>query len=30
MSRGDDELREAARRGYRERFGVDLQEPVRE
>ncbi|WP_437281958.1 hypothetical protein WME90_15790 [Sorangium sp. So ce375] len=30
VSRGDDELREAARRGYREHFGVDLQEPVRE
>ncbi|WP_437819112.1 hypothetical protein [Sorangium sp. So ce1078] len=30
VSRGDDELREAARRGYREHFGVDLQEPMRE
>ncbi|WP_437986467.1 hypothetical protein [Sorangium sp. So ce117] len=30
VRRGDDELREAARRGYREHFGVDLQEPVRE
>ncbi|WP_437329799.1 hypothetical protein [Sorangium sp. So ce381] len=30
FSRGDDELREAARRGYREHFGVDLQEPVRQ
>ncbi|WP_437941437.1 hypothetical protein [Sorangium sp. So ce341] len=30
VGRGDDELREAARRGYREHFGVDLQEPVRE
>ncbi|WP_441287001.1 hypothetical protein ACSRUE_32575 [Sorangium sp. KYC3313] len=30
VSRGDDELREAARRGYREHFGVDLQEPLRE
>jgi hypothetical protein len=30
VSRGDGELREAARRGYREHFGVDLQEPVRE
>ncbi|XXT23631.1 hypothetical protein WME94_19010 [Sorangium sp. So ce429] len=30
VSRGDDELREAARRAYREHFGVDLVEPVRE
>ncbi|WP_437930955.1 hypothetical protein WMF37_17550 [Sorangium sp. So ce291] len=30
VSRGDDELREAARRAYREHFGVDLLEPVRE
>ncbi|WP_437785183.1 hypothetical protein [Sorangium sp. So ce1097] len=30
VSRGDDELRDAARRAYREHFGVDLPEPVRE
>ncbi|WP_437970925.1 hypothetical protein WMF04_17295 [Sorangium sp. So ce260] len=30
VNRGDDELREAARRAYREHFGVDLAEPVRE
>lgn len=30
VSRGDDELREAARRAYRSHFGVELVEPVRE
>ncbi|MGK3982362.1 hypothetical protein WME99_04960 [Sorangium sp. So ce136] len=30
VSRGDDDLREAARRAYCEHFGVDLVEPVRE
>lgn len=30
VSRGDDELREAARRAYRSHFGVTLVDPVRE
>ncbi|AUX42128.1 hypothetical protein SOCE26_035550 [Sorangium cellulosum] len=30
VRRGDDELRDAARRAYRAHFGADLEEPVRE
>lgn len=30
VSRGDDELRGATRRAYREHVGVDLSEPARE